>query len=149
MRRTAAVIPALLLLLAPAANADAPGQECGGSYHYVDSLRVAVSAPPATVRAGTVVAIPVRVTRGGLRTGAPARDVVVRVHLEQGGDTTTSAALRTDAAGQVVLDTPVPRRARGALRVVVKAASKVATVPCYGTVVEQGTHTGAWGRAVR
>ena len=143
MRRSAALVPVLLLALAPAAAADAP--ECGGTEHYTDTLAVSLSAPPATVRAGSQATVAVTVTRARV----PAAGATVYLRLEQAGrQDETSVAGRTGADGRVVVKASVLQQARGPLHVTVDAYKKLATLPCYGTVVERGTAASDWGRAV-
>ena len=145
MRRTALLVPVLLLSLAPAASAQEAG--CGGSAQYVPTLSLSLPTAPGTVRAGSRMTIPVTVTRAG----SPAIDVAVSLQLRQKSSpkNVTYATARTGGDGRAALTADVPRRARGPLQVTVQGFRPVIEVPCYGSGEEYGTAAGSWGSAVR
>ena len=145
MRRSAVLVPLLLLTLAPAAAAQEP--DCGGSEHHVDTLSLSLPTAPATVRAGSTASVPVTVTRAG----APAVDVLVYLRLSERSapERVTYSRGQTGADGRAEVAVTVPPGAAGSLQVTVEAFRPVVEVPCYGYVSERGFAAGDWGRAVR
>ena len=113
MRRTAVIVPLLLLSLAPAAGAQEGA--CPGGSNYVDTLWVSLPPAPAHVRAGSAATVTAVVTRAG----APAVDATVYLRLRHGtrpGDVSYGSG-RTRVDGSVVLQSAVPGQARGPLHV--------------------------------
>lgn len=128
----------LLLLLAGLAAPATAAQACDTV--QVESLETALPAAPATVAAGRVLELPLRITRGG----AAAAGVDVFVTLDgpafavyKGGATGTD--------GTAVVRLAVPRDARGPLEIDVEAYRTLVDLPCAG-IEEYDRNAVPWGR---
>jgi hypothetical protein len=145
MRRSALLVPVLLVAVSPAASASGTSSTCHHGDQYVDTLTITLPPAPRSVHAGSTTSVTATVTRAT----APAGGVEVHLRLQNGPDGAASyASGRTTLDGRVALAVAVPREARGPLRVSVEALSPLATVPCYGNLEEHGLVDGGWGRAV-
>jgi hypothetical protein len=142
MRRSAWLVPALLLALTPGASASDTSSACHHGDQYVNTLTITLPAAPDTVRPGSTLRVPVTVSRAAV----PAGGVAVSLRLKHGAGASVYGSGETTIDGRVTLAAVVPRDARGPLHATVEALSPLATVPCYGTVHEHGLVESAWGR---